>query len=266
MRTKTAFFRGWIGLVACVAALGAPVVEIVPSAVPGVALSGPSAPDFASRLAGILPDEEVLNRLKPAAGNILILTNSTLRAIVFYTLRFEIEGQQPVKTVSADFDDPAIGGKTHSFKPESYRLVSIVRGLDPVSDGLATESRNPEVYRQFLADSARYSGARVRVSLDSVVFDDGQFSGPDRTGMFDRLRQQSAARHALLEEIRSLDASPDAALQSRLEGILANTSTDAAAMKQKALARSFDAVLRRRGHGAMKIMLENMVDYPAIRR
>jgi hypothetical protein len=260
-----AFFRSWIGLVACVAALGTPAVEIVPSAVPGVALSGPSAPDFASRLAGILPDEEVLNRLKPAAGNILILTNSTPRAIVFYTLRFEIEGE-PVKTVSADFDDPAIGGKTHSFKPESYRLVSIVRGLDPVSDGLATESRNPEVYRQFLADAARYSGARIRVSLDNVVFDDGQFSGPDRTGMFDRLRQQSAARHALLEEIRSLDASPDAALQARLESILANTSTDAGALKQKALARSFDAVLRRRGRGAMKIMLENMVDYPAIRR
>ena len=111
---------------------------------------------------------------------------------------------------------------------------------------------------QVLADSEEVDACRTQTKtgaeIDSVVFEDGQFAGPDRAGVFESLRKSSRARRELLDAMAALDKASDADVKARLD---AGPAGLAAAMSE---------VLERRGRTALRIYLRNLPAYGEIHR
>jgi hypothetical protein len=157
---------------------------VVSSLIPGVRVDGPDAPGFANHLAEIGVDAKIREAAAAFLSRAIVVTNTSNRPIAKLVVRFDY--MNPVGKMLADiqWQEPYL-----SLAPGSSRLVTASSSLAE-----AIRSRWPEDLLRSAVSGAG-SGAIirspvVRISVDSVLFADGEFYGPDLSGAWDKLTQE----------------------------------------------------------------------------
>jgi hypothetical protein len=144
----------------------------------GLFMTSPTAPDFDSRVAALLPSwvPQVLS-LKPC---ILIISNRSPKTVVAYTLEFQFSSDTSIlltsrihsKSPAAVANGALATVKGNELRPGSEKVVGVAFEGEPQTQTLA--------YYQQTQEEDLLHVTHIRISFDAVLFDDGSFIGPDR--------------------------------------------------------------------------------------
>jgi len=204
----------------CFAQLSMTVTE---STIPGVKLLGQSDPDFQAWLQHSVSGQTSLKGLDPALSVVAIVVNQSPKPIVFYTVRYQILHPN---------------GRMIEYRSSGDRRIHPVATQPPVSPGDSmldlpvasfgwqrASAPNQTAYAGFLKAIDTLAGTTITASLDAVMFQDGQFAGPDQGGTFYRLTTEVSARQELLAQFQAMTGRPDSDVRSMLDSIFAEWST-----------------------------------------
>jgi hypothetical protein len=70
----------------------------------------------------------------------------------------------------------------------------------------------------------KYSSGSITVSVDAVVFDNGELAGPDIGNSYQRLTLEAVARHDFLVDLEWMSAASDAAILDKLKSVINDQS------------------------------------------
>lgn len=204
---------------------------LVLSPVKGVVLTEPTPGDLAKN--GI-PDAASREALAPVLPFAVLVKNSGTRAIVAFAIRFDIfdnYGSQDSGIISSIKDVDRIPQKRGTWvQYRDYRTLDskIAAGasrlvtFDPLftdaaaSGHTATLASDP-AYAAHVAQLKSLMNATLAVaSLDGVLFDDGEFAGPDASGSFATLTLRGEHDLGMAKQLHTLDGQPDVAVLTML--------------------------------------------------
>src|SRR5215831_1039163 len=103
-------------------------------------------------------------------ANAPVIVNHSTHRILEYTLLFH--------------------AATGSSRPSTYSMLGQLRKAPLSSVGIAPGAswvHAPNISTQILDASVRAPASATSVALDSVLFEDGSFAGPDKAGQYDML-------------------------------------------------------------------------------
>ncbi len=176
-------------------------MKVKPSEVQGIDLIGPDTADFGTAIESLLgrkPDEV----LKPALRYSVIARNNDSRAVALLGVRFDMAGRNAKAYSVVHYADTLRYPERADFTPGGIRFVC----AEPLYTDLVLR-RGTEVDRRGRMNLENLRQMlRMRASIDCAAFTDGQFSGPDSLGAFDRLACEREAERTLAEEILRLRA------------------------------------------------------------
>jgi hypothetical protein len=192
-----------------------------------------------------------LEAATPVLPNSAIVTNSGKNTVVLFVVRFEYRHSAGVVVRDYRSSEPKL-------KPSASEIVdpmgSLASYLTP--RGLSTADRS---YAAFLAQLDRIkNGPSIRASLDSVLYDNGQFAGPDVANTFDNLIEENVAITGLFKELRGLTGASDSQIESRLNEVaespqkepMATIKASRAQMRRASKADYLASILRYQGRPA----------------
>jgi hypothetical protein len=195
-----------------------------------VELIQPGAAGFDAALESILgraPDRILL----PALPYSVIVRNGDTRALALLGIRFDLIGMKSTSSVVHYADTLRHPEKT-DLRSGTLRFVCaepsytdmVLRGADDVDP------------RGRLNLEKLFTLLQTRASLDCVAFDDGQFTGKDSLGAFERFAREREAEMAFLAELAEPGCAVAAVLEQAME-IPPEKARDRAAIARRALAR-----------------------------
>jgi hypothetical protein len=97
---------------------------------------------------------------------------------------------------------------------------------------------------------------RIKASLDCAAFDDGQFTGPDSLGAFDRLESERESEIAFLEELLKPDCAVETLLKKAME-IPPAKARDRAVLARRVLAKRLCAGVAAGGADGVAALARN---------
>jgi len=219
---------------------GAGGIEVVQSLVDGVKIEGPSAEGFHAQFIAHIA------HFKPGSGLELLepyyvrISNNSTRAIVRFIVRSERPNKSGQPVAGTLVSDHPLG---HRFLPGTTELRSGVGGANPSAPNLS-------------------AAAYLRASIDAVVFENGEFVGPDTGGNFEKIKAHEEKITSLLVNLNSLGLASQDAVLSRLDSLLKSQSF-------------FDQVVARQLKFAFSLpdqgreyfrLLDDLAAYPAVWR
>jgi hypothetical protein len=147
----------------------------------GITLTSPDDQEFDSLIRSLFKGNlEELLRSKPF---LVIVSNHSARTIVAYTMEWTVE-QNTTQVTLCQYKYPdAVGGavqlRGNEIRSAEQKIVA--NGIEIYCGRWGTEPID-ECYLRQLADwSGRFVGADIRVTLDAVIFEDGELIGPDKS-------------------------------------------------------------------------------------
>jgi hypothetical protein len=187
-------------------------MHIEPSSVPDVELIGPDAPQFPASIA-LLVGGEPADALQPALPYSVIVKNNGARPLALLGVRFDMVSRRQKPYSVVHYADTLRHPEKTSLVPGAMRFVC----AEPRYTCMVLR-RERQVDRRSSMNLENLAAAlRVAASLDCVACDDGQFSGPDSNGAFDRLQREREAESALIEEVRKAGCGVEALLAQAIE-------------------------------------------------
>ena len=173
-------FAIFIGLPAF--SLGQPTVNVRPSPIPGIELIGPSQPEFKETIAKLLPGPNSRAALEPVLPYSVLVHNSATRTVVSYVVCFEFtraDGSKgPNRIHVRDY---------RTSEPKLAASIShLIAPIGALTQAIATGNFGSVTQNQGYADELGQFTI-VTVYLDAVVYDDGEFVGPDIYGHLEQL-------------------------------------------------------------------------------
>jgi hypothetical protein len=133
-----------------------PLTVVQPSQIPGIQTDGPATPAFVEYVSHLSGDPDVNAALLSRS---MLVTNNTDRLVSNLVVRFEYPSPSGKIVSKTLWQEPRSG-----FHPGESRLVT-----------LSAKVKDPDI---------------VRASLDSVLFSDGEFYGPDLFGAWAKLVEE----------------------------------------------------------------------------
>jgi hypothetical protein len=161
--------------------------------------------------------------LRPALPFSVIAQNKAGRTVALLGVRFDMRGDRGKSYSVVHYADSLRYPENADLKPGASRFVC----AEPLYTSMVVRreiSVDPRAPMN-LANLRKALG--IRASIDCVAFDDGQFSGPDSLGAYERLAGERIAEEEFLASLRA-GKSP--------ETLLADASENAGL---RALARKF---------------------------
>jgi hypothetical protein len=146
-------------------------------------------------------------------GQAIELTPSTVEGVEIsqspYTVRVANTGSRQVVLFVIRWDaiNPRTGTPTSTWKIQDLRTVGTP--LDP------GQAQSVDLTKLWLKDLA--VGSTIHISLDSVAFSDGEFKGPNATGIFADLNALREVALALFSDLQKMDGQPDQSVLDWLE-------------------------------------------------
>lgn len=206
---RSLILRTLIGFatVGCALPAHAQSFQLQPTQLVGIELVGPGSPEFNTLVAKLVPDAGTRASLRPALEFSFIVRNAGVRPIQWITVRFDYTSRATLKPVAGTISQAYDGlpkGAFDLFLPSG--AVSKLYGARPVQGSL-------------LHVSEFQSSPVVKASVDSIIYSDGEFAGPDRASRFPRLSRESQEFNELLQELRGMKGQPVEALRTRLEQV-----------------------------------------------
>lgn len=182
----------------------------------GISLTGSNEASFDSLMASVVPSEARENA-EALRSISVFLTNDTDHAVIAYSLKWEMvtnEGKTKSETKEYLAPNALIGGSPVDLigviQPHSTRFVSLAPVVEAANHlhgtgggaGSGTGSQGESTLQHHINSlevrSAQYT--KVTISLDSVLFDDGRFAGPDTRDRFGKIQAILKAHRDLLTE------------------------------------------------------------------
>jgi hypothetical protein len=192
-----------------------PTVRVLPSEIPGLEIIGSQSPLFAGLLDSLI-DARARSALDSLLPYCVIIRNASERTVVTTGVRFEVTywAGGPVRQhihYATDLD-PRL--QNLHLRNGGLRLVAIDRTF---SDAVMGRRWNvlPSIPLDRISEFSRVS--QIEISLDAVIFEGGQFVGPDIANGFYRLSQQLAGEVAAHKAIEKIRDAPDSVIFTTLE-------------------------------------------------
>ncbi|MEP6714479.1 MAG: hypothetical protein ABJC09_02830 [Terriglobia bacterium] len=174
-------------------------MKVHPSTIPGVAIHGPQAQEFRSALGTILGHEPQVE-LQPAIPFSVMVSNNSARAVAFLGVRFDLLDARGKRSSVVHYADTLRYPEAADFRPGARRFVC----AEPAYTALVMRGEPITARGRMNLDNLRRM-LQVRATVDCVVFDDGEFAGPDSERTFDRLTAERVIEAGFLAELEAAE-------------------------------------------------------------
>jgi hypothetical protein len=206
-------------------------MKIAAGNIAGVELIGPGDGSFAGAV------EELYGRaadavLRPALPFSVVAINNTERAIALLGVRFDMLNPKARAYSVVHYADTLRYPEKAALQPGAMRFVC----AEPLYTEMVLRQAGEMHARGPMNLEALRKALRVRASIDCVAFDDGEFTGADSLGAFERFEVERQAELALVEEMLAAGAAAERIILKAIEAAPA-TSRDRALLARKFLAR-----------------------------
>jgi hypothetical protein len=188
-------------------------LEVLRSPVPDIQIVDPSQPDFENYVREIVPDAAGREAIAPALPYSITLRNIGVRRITWVTVRYtytDADGRPGSSVLAWDCRGSAA-------RPSPGIIVLITpdgQFTEAVWTRSASSLPSSGLYSERVGRmEALAKSPKVIASLDSAVYDNGEFVGPDVSGRFSDMKMSAARMLALVNGVRAMADGPD-------EGIL----------------------------------------------
>ncbi len=186
---------------------------VTPSQIPGVQVYGPDTPEFAKHLSDLAVETKTRADGAAYLSRAIVVINSTNRPIAKFVVRFDYLNAAGEMIAENQWQEPY-----QPFEPGAVRLITVSGGVLAEAirshwpaDLIARTTRIPE--RDGIARSPL-----IRASVDSVLFTDGDFFGPDVAGAWGRLIAEQEFVRSTRTELERLGRDMEE-IQRRLQEI-----------------------------------------------
>jgi len=187
--------------------------------IPDVIFVGPSDATFGERLLPLHTPEMNIAAYQTLLNYSIIIENRGTRPIAAYAIRYDFVGPSGTPVVSTITHDARWAGT--KFAPGQTRIVTPLGSVDGLTR--ATSSGIISKLNPLLG------ATNIRVSLDSVLFADGQFAGPDASQVREKFLAQTHATTTFVAELTQLEGQPDGVLLAKLDAVIAASKVQRAA-------------------------------------
>lgn len=214
-------------------------MKISPSGVEGISLIAPGSAEFEAALAALLgavPRDAV----DPAIPFSVIVANDSPRPVAFLGVRFDMTGPLGKAYSVIHYADTLRTPDKADFRPGTKRFVC----AEPSYTSLLLRGHGEPDPRARLNLENLNKALDVRASLDSVVYDNGRFEGPDSLGAYERLVKEREMESALIQLVVTMSA-------SRVSAMLLRAAEDHKDRARRALARKLLEALEDGGRDQM---------------
>jgi len=196
------------------AAQPAVVVTPISDSLPGMALVGPSDPDFLLAVQALIGAADFAS-YQPGLPYSVLVRNGTSQALIDACVIFDVTQANGKKDGSLAWcmgSIPPPAGAKPLLAPGAQLLASAIANYAYI-----TPRRNPPLPAPATRLAELSSAASITISLDSVLFADGTFAGPDTRNNFVQDSQKLAADQAFAAAVLSYQSGSVSGLQSYLD-------------------------------------------------
>ena len=169
-------------------------MKVVPSTIEGVTLIAPDDAMFEAELAPLLT-RVTREQIAAAIPFSVIVKNQADRAIAMLGMRFDMLGPRAKPQSVVHYADSLRNPEKADLRPGTARWVCAEHSYT----SLVLRGEGETGRRERLTLDTLRQMLSIQASIDSVVFDDGRFTGPDTQKAFERLNEERAAEISLLE-------------------------------------------------------------------
>lgn len=185
---------------------------VMPSQVPGLDVYGPEAPEFSRHISDLGVDVKGDNATDAFLSHAIVVRNASNRPISKFVVRFEY-----LNPAGKPYSENQWQESKPGFQPGAAQLVTVSRTVTE-----AIRSHWPkEVLERFITGSvvdAILRSPTVLVSLDAVLFADGEFFGPDVSGAWKMLTEEQEFIRSTRLELERIGADMGA-IQKKLDEV-----------------------------------------------
>jgi hypothetical protein len=242
-----------------VRSLAGQTIEFAPSSIPGFQIFATGGHD--DLFAAAVPDSNGRAAISTALPLSVYVQNNGTRSAVKFVVRWDwvnTSGKAVAETIIRDFPYSPFG-------PQAVRLITPVGGFTQAIETGQTSSLVGAGYASQLQMYDRIANSpTIRVSLDAVVFDNGEFQGPDLFGSFAAMTSAHAYIVDFLSELKALAGQPDQNVQAQITAViqakppLEQPNQMAAFLKRTSRARLLQGILTTKGRAEFERMLESL--------
>jgi hypothetical protein len=195
--------------------LAGQTIEFAPSTIPGFQIFAAQGHD--DLFAAAVPDSNGRDAISPVLPLSVYVQNNSTRSAVKFVVRWDwvnAAGKGVAVTVARDFPRSPFG-------PQGVRLITPVGEFTQAIENGKTSGLLGAGYggRMQTYDMIARSPT-IRVSLDAVVFDNGEFQGPDLFGSFALVTTAHADLMNFLSDLKALAGQPDQNVQAKLTEVI----------------------------------------------
>jgi hypothetical protein len=235
--------------------LAGQTVEFAPSTIPGFQIFAAQGHD--NLFAATVPDSSGRDAISPVLPLSVYVQNNGTRSAVKLVVRWDwvnAGGKGVANTVARDFTLSPLG-------PQGVRLITPVSGFTQAVEMGQTSSLLGAGYgSQMQTYDMIARSPTIRVSLDAVVFDNGEFQGPDLFGSFAATTTAHAYLMSFLSDLKTLAGQPDQNVQAKLTEVIQakplGLNQAVTFSKRTAQARLLQAVLTMKGRAEFERVLD----------
>lgn len=185
-------------------------MKLLASTVAGIIVHGPDSPEFDSALPGIV-GAAPRDLLKPALPYSVIVENRGARTISFLGVRFDMLAPNRKQYSVVHYADSLRNPRKSDLRPGTKRFVC----AEPEYTALVLRRDvAPRTRGRMNLNNLRRM-LDIRASLDCVAFDDGEFTGPDSQGAYERLSHERRVELEFASAVVGFSG-PSAALEKML--------------------------------------------------
>jgi hypothetical protein len=199
--------------------------EVKPSLVRGVEVFTPGSAEFKAAILRLVPEIETRKQGASLLAKSFLVKNTGTRSIDLFVARYDFANPGGKGVAGVLWQDFRQVGRL--FRPGDLWIVT-------PTNTITDQINRAAVSAPALAEAATFnhlgtlrSSPYLSPSVDAVLFSDGEFAGPDASGIFQALSQQRDAYQSLRGEMQAMRAASSDAIRERLEGILKQPYTQA---------------------------------------
>lgn len=238
-------------------------IIVQPSAIAGIEIVSPQAPDFAAAVAQITGADPPRNLLAWLPYGVIVRNNSSqplAGLCVLWSAAYDARALRQLGNICSQW----FNGPAHQIKP-GHAVLAIpaailqqARDVRPFSDG------------NRLVNLPNYQRAqRLEVSVDSVVFASGQFAGSDTVGEYERFQAELEIPPTVAARLLEMKASGTISnlvtwLQSLDDESRRSTVDDFSSRQYGSMAREMLRVYASKGEAALYSMAADLLHGPLV--
>lgn len=195
--------------------LAGQTIEFAPSTIPGLQIFAAQGHD--DLFAATVPDSNGRDAISPVLPLSAYVQNNSTRSVVRFVVRWDwvnAGGKSVAQTVDRDFPQSPFG----------FQGVRLITPVGTFTQAIEMRQTSRLLGAGYGSQMETYNmiarSPIIRVSLDAVVFDNGEFQGPDLFGSFAAITNAHANLMSFFSDLKALAGQPDQNVQAKLTEVI----------------------------------------------